>query len=270
MRFLCFLQPLLHPALLNNMRHIPLLILVPLLLLTACGKKGPLIYPEMLVPEPPASFSAMQSGDNIKISLAIPDKDRAGRKMRDIEGVKVLKLESPSGQVPVCRDCTGYTLFKTFHSDMPGDTQRFGRQAVMLDGNVQQGREYTYKAVAFTKEGMDGETSAPQHVTMQQPSQPPALKIIPTPTELRLEFAGGVSSGNVLVGYNLYRKQKGEVWPYLPINAKPLTETVFTDTGLDRRVKYLYMVKSLIRLSTNQIVESLPSNEVEGVLKDEE
>ena len=251
------------------MRHILLLIMISLLL-TACGKKGALIYPDMLVPAPPASFRAMQTGDNIKISFGIPDKDRAGRKVKDIAGVKIFKLESPSGQSPACRDCTGYTLFKTFYSEIPGDVQRYGSLAVMLDGNVVQGRGYTYKVVAFTKEGVNGEAAVPQHVTMQQFSQPPVLKIIPTPTELRLEFTGVVSPGNMLMGYNLYRKHKGDVWPYLPLNARPLTEKVFTDTGLDRRVRYVYVVKSLVRLSNNQIVESSPSNEEEGILKDED
>lgn len=256
----------------NNMRlSLILLTMLILLNLTACGKKGALIYPDMLVPASPAAFSAMQSGNTIKIAFTIPDKDRAGRKVKDIVGVKVFKLESPSGQAPVCRDCTGYTHFKTLFSRIPGDVQIYGNLAVMLDGNVGQGGGYTYKAAAFTGEGVDGEATLPLHVNMQQLPQPPVLKIVPTPTELRLEFTGGTPADkNMLLGYNLYRKQKGGVWSYLPLNTKPLTETVFTDRGLDRREKYLYVVKSIMRSPADQVFESLSSNEVEGVLKDEE
>lgn len=252
-----------------TMRKLFLLLAVSMVL-TACGKKGALIYPDMLVPASPASFSALQSGDMVKISFAVPDKDRAGRKVMDIAGVKVFKLESPSGQAPVCRDCPGYILFKTFYPEIPGNIQRYGSLAVMLDGNVEKGREYSYKAAAFTKEGIDGEVTAPLHVAMVQPLQPPVLRIISSPTELRLEFTGETGAAGKLLGYNLYRKQRSDVWPYLPLNAKPVTDTYFADTGLDRRERYLYVVKSVHRLSTGQIIESLPSHEVEAGLKDEE
>lgn len=251
------------------MRNFILFISVSLLL-TGCGKKGALIYPDMLVPAPPSPLKVIQSGDNIKISFAIPEKDLAGRKMKDIAGVKMFKLELPSGQYPACPDCAGFTLFKVFYPEIADETQRYGSLAVVLDGGVVQGRGYSYKAAAFTREGLEGKAAVSQHITMQKPSQPPVLRIMSTPTELRLEFAGEVPPGSKLLGYNLYRKQKGEVWPYLPLNSKPLTQTVFADTGLDRRMIYHYMAKSLIRLPTNEIIESLASNEVEGILKDED
>lgn len=251
------------------MRRIALLLMISLLL-TACGKKGALIYPDMLVPASPGSFSAMQSGDHVKLSFALPNKDRAGRRVHDIAGAKIFRLESPSGQAPVCRNCTGYELFRTFYPEIPGDARQYGSLVVMLDGNVRQEREYTYKAVAFTRDGIDGEATAPLHVAMAPLPPPPSLRITPTITELRLEFKGGVPAGSTLVGYNLYRKQKGEPWPYLPLNAKPLAAAEFVDTGLDRRETYHYVARSVLRLPTNQTVESLPSNEVEGILKNDE
>ena len=89
------------------------------LLATACGRKGPLIYPDMLVPAAPAAVTAQQSGSAVKLQFALPDKDRAGRPVKGVAGVKISKRSTEADQKEVCRSCTtDYRLFRTLYLDV--------------------------------------------------------------------------------------------------------------------------------------------------------
>ena len=252
------------------MRHIGLFMIIPLLI-TACGKKGALIYPEMLVAAAPISFTARQAGQNMKLSFDLPQKDRAGRNLKNLSGIKILKREAPAGQGAGCSACTSdFTLFRTLYLDVPDEVQRYGNLLVLLDGDVKSEREYTYRAVAFTKDGVEGEMTAPFLTTMVQSPPPPVLKIIPAPTEIRVEFEKKMPVMGIFEGYNLYRAVKGEAFPYLPLNGKPFVANSFVDTGLDRSVVYTYVGRTVIRMPSKELVESGPSNKVEAALKEEE
>ena len=57
------------------------------MLMTGCGKKGPLIYPDMLIAQPPQQLKVEQSGAVLRLSFNLPDKDRSGRKLEDVEAI---------------------------------------------------------------------------------------------------------------------------------------------------------------------------------------
>jgi predicted small lipoprotein YifL len=241
-----------------------------LLTLSACGKKGPLIYPDMLVPAAPSDVSAQQSGNNVRLAFTLPTKDRAGRPHTDVAGVKIVKRDSLSGQDPGCTACTSdFTQFKKWFTDIPGDVQTFGKRVVLLDGAVLGGRSYTYKVTAFTKDDLDGAVSVPVTANVVQPPLPPVLRAVSQPTEVTLEFTGLPLEGTFM-GYSLYRAVKGEQFSYLPHVGSLLKENHFTDMGLERGVVYLYAARTVVKLSSGALVESGLSNEIEGKLKDDE
>ncbi len=245
-----------------------------LLLLPAggCGKRGTLIYPDMLLPAPPSKFSAIQSGNSVKISFFIPGHDRAGRKMKEIAGVRVVRLESPEGASQVCGNCGGFTLIRTVYPDIPDEAvQLYGSRAIFMDGNVTGEREYLYKGVAFTKEGVEGEYSPVFKVHAREPLPPPALVVSPTPAEFRLEFSYTSAFEGKLLGYNIYRREKrDDAMPLRPLNPSPFTGGAFLDRGMDRRFTYIYSVRGVMLLPSGEMMESLPSKEVEAVLQDED
>jgi predicted small lipoprotein YifL len=77
-----------------------LLISIVLLSASGCGKKGPLLYPDMLVPAAVSALTASQSGTNVKIAFELPGKDLAGRPIRDLAGATVFKREESSLKQP--------------------------------------------------------------------------------------------------------------------------------------------------------------------------
>lgn len=255
-------------GMLSMRRMIMLQLLV--LLTVGCGKKGPLLYPDMLVPAAPAAVTARQSGDGIRLSFLLPAKDRSGRRLENLAGVKIFKRGLFSGQ-QACTACSeDFLLYKKLYLDFIESAQRYGSLLVLMDADVRQGGNYTYKVTPFTRDDVDGATSLPATVDMVPPPPAPQLRILPAPIEIGLELAEAPLAKGTFVGYNLYRAPKGEVVPYQSLNPAPFTGNSYTDRGLDRSVTYRYAARVVVRLPSGEIVESPLSNEVEGALESEE
>jgi predicted small lipoprotein YifL len=242
------------------------------LALSACGKKGPLIYPDMLLPAAPAGVSARQSGNSVKLSFVLPSKDLAGRNITGLSGTTILKRDEPSSQQPSCSSCTSdFSPFRRLNLDLlPPEIGRYGSLLVLLDGDVKAGRAYTYRISALTNDNQDGAASVAGPVDVVPPPLPPVLKVVSQPTEIQLEFAGLPSATGLIAGYDVYRTLKGEPFPLMPLNREPLTGNRFADTGLERGTSYNYGVRMIVRQPSGGRVESGLSNQVEGRLKDDE
>jgi len=239
---------------------------------SACGKKGPLIYPDMLVPAAPTSVAVQQSGDAVKLSFVLPSKDLAGRNLTGLAGISIIKLDGPGGTAPACNSCTtDYALFRKLNIDLlPPDAQRYGNLLVVLDGKIRTGRSHTYRVSVITKDEQVGALSVPVSVSPVAAPFPPVLQAISHPTEIQLEFVGLPPAEGAIAGYNVYRTQKGEPFPHLPLNKVPLAGPRYVDAGLERETAYIYGARTVIRLPSGSVVESRLSNEVEGRLKDDE
>jgi predicted small lipoprotein YifL len=242
------------------------------LLATACGRKGPLIYPDMLVPAAPATVAAQQSGSAVKLSFAVPDKDRTGRPVKGVAGVKITRRAAETGQEGVCRTCMAdYRPFLTLYLDhMPATTQRFGNRVVLIDGDVSAGYSYSYSIAPFTADGVDGASSSTANVRVTAPLPAPVLKSVSYPTEVRLHFSWQPQVSGRLLGYNLYRWPVAAVRSYEPLNREPLKGNEYIDSGLERGVRYRYSTRAVMVLESGVVAESAESGEVDGMLKDDE
>jgi len=248
------------------------LVVVMALLMSACGKKGRLIYPDLLVPESPSSVTLRQTGPGMKLSFLLPQKDRAGQPLVDLAGVRILKREALPGQPQECSACMDeFRLFKTLYVDVrESSVQRYGTMMIVMDGAVTIGRTYSYQVVPFTKAAVDGQGAPQLTATMVEPPPHPVLRVIPSPTDIRLEFDATPSAKGTLVGYNLYRAVKGETLPFLPLNSAPLQEAHYTDSGLVRHLTYSYAVRMVVRMPAGEMVESSLSNLADGALLNDE
>jgi predicted small lipoprotein YifL len=253
------------------MRQVTVLFFL-MLFLSACGKKGPLIYPDLLVPAAPSNVSAQQTGNSIKLSFILPSKDLAGRNFNGLSGVTIHKRDEPRGSLPACTACTtDFSVFRTLNLELlPPEVQRYDRQLVLLDSDVQAGRTYTYRITTIAKDGTEGAGSISAAADMIAAPLPPVLQVVSQPTEIQLEFVGLPMREGAIAGYTLYRTLKGEMFPLVPITREPLHGNRFVDVGLERGASYIYRARTVIQLPSGALVESGPSNEVEGKLKDDE
>lgn len=241
------------------------------LAMTACGKKGSLVYPDMLVPKAPAYATAIQSGSGVKIIFNLPTSDRAGNRLNNLAGLKISKRESDLALEQLCSSCLNdYQLFRKLYLDLlPEGTELSGNRLTVLDGDVKPGLLYSYVVVPFTKEGVEGESSPQMSVKLVQAVLPPILHIEAQPTEIKISFVSLPPVEGVLIGYNLYRTSGKNPFSYLPINKTPLNLKEFVDKGLARGVKYRYLARAVVRLPSGTIAESLVSNVIEGMLDDD-
>ena len=175
------------------------------LAVTACGKKGALIYPEMLVPAAPSAVVAQQSGNSLKLSFVLPSKDRAGQNRAAPSGVTILRRDEAAGQNPGCSACTeDFSSFRNFTLDLlPDGIQRNGNRVVLIDGDVSSGRKYSYRVNTVTKDDLAGAPSLSNTAVMLPPPLPPLLQAISQPTEVRLEFFGQLPLEGTIAGYQV-------------------------------------------------------------------
>lgn len=243
-------------------------------MVTACGKKGPLIYPDMLVPAAPVSATGYQSGPFVKLQFILTDKDKAGRPVQQgVTGVKIRRKGVETVQKDVCRSClTDYLLLQTVYLDhLSGTAQRIGNQVIYLDSEVKAGNSYSYLVTPFMGDGTDGASATIADIRVTTPLPGPELKIESLPTEVKITFSGEPPVAGRLLGYNLYRTTgDGGNRSYQPLNKQPLKNSEFVDSNLERGVKYRYIGRTVITLTAGSIAESLESHEVEGMLKDDE
>lgn len=230
--------------------------------LTACGKKGALIYPDMLLPNAPTALSASQIGSDVTLQFLLPDTDRGGRKLTDLAGVKIGKRTGIGKEEP---------LWKLYLELLPENVRRYGNRIFVLDKDVGTGKSYSYSIVPFNRKYLDGSPSSPPiSILLVHPTIPPVIRAESFPTEIKISFESQPPTAGEFVGYNLYRTtQQGEA-PHLPVNREPVKDKIYTDTALERNVKYLYMARTLEKLESGGVVESPLSNVVEGLLKNDE
>lgn len=240
---------------------------------TGCGRKGSLLYPDMLVPAAPVAVKAQQSGATVKIQFELTGKDRAGRQLLDgVAGVKISRNAAESVQMDVCRSCmTDYRLFQTLYLDhLASTSQRFGNRLVVVDSDVSAGNTYSYNIVPFTAGGVNGAPSPIASVRVVPPAPAPVLKIESHPTEVKVQISSQFQIDGRLIGYNLYRSSGTGDRSYLPLNGEPLQGNEYVDATLERGVKYRYSVRALIKPVSGDIAESDESVEVEGMLTEDE
>ena len=240
--------------------------------LAACGRKGALIYPDMLVPASPTAVVAYQSGASVKVQANLPDNDRAGRKLLDLAGVRISRQVSDSDQDQVCPSCLeDYRLFRILYLDLlPESTQRHGNRLLFLDGEVSEGKTYSYSIVPFTKAGVAGSASPPASTAVVPALLPPVLQAESFPTEIKLTFAGQPPRDGTIIGYNLYRTTTKGLFSQFPINRELLNTHAYLDSGLLRGTRYYYSARSVVQLASGAQIESMASKEAEGMLKDDE
>jgi len=246
-------------------------LLLILLATTACGKRGTLIYPEMVAPAAPTDVSALQTGSEVRISFQLPQKDIAGRSLSSLAGVNLFKQGSDTQPGGTCMACSPqFPLFRTVYLDHPGNAvQRYEDRFILLDNQVDEGVDYAYFVQSFLHDGTFGLASSPVKVSVFPTLQAPLLKAVSEPTEIRLELSPHPSAPGSFVGFSIYRSIKGQPFSYLPYTKEPVTSSTFIDFGLNRQVVYLYQAKTVIRMPNGVLVESATSEVVEAQLSEE-
>lgn len=226
------------------------------LLLSACGRKGPLVRPEALVPDRITDFSVVQKGENLHLSWSLPKRLVSGGKLTDLAGFRLLAREIPAdGGCPDCPD--SWQQLGRFDLEFLKGAQRVGDRLYYTDTDAKTGRTYGYRLISYTDSATE---SAPAEArsTRRPPLPPPVL----TATSTYLSVTLGCTppplpAGYVSGGCAVYRTKGGEPFPLTPYAVVP-TDGRYEDTLLEPGIIYTYSISTVATID-GQRVESYPA-----------
>jgi predicted small lipoprotein YifL len=255
----------------NNAMRIPRFntaaVVVSLLILSAltgCGKKGALIPPEALVPAPVSNLAVAQKSGFFQVSWSAPTKEQGGRRLTDLAGFILFRRVLLPAELD-CDECPGaYAERARITLDYLGETRQVGNLYLFDDHDLKESVSYQYKVRSFSVEGAESRDSNRAHRTAVTPPLPPVLEALSSSTGVVLAFVAIPPEAGKLLGYNIYRSQKGEPAPLSPLNPKPVSANKYEDKALLLGVHYSYSVRTVAVMPNEELVESAPSNLAEG------
>ena len=239
---------------------ISLSLMLALLLLTACGRKGALMPPEALVPAVVQNLKVHQAGEAFRITWRAPGKEKGGRPLRDLAGFKLSK-RIIAGDGTDCSTCEeSWKLLAEVDADNPGETGKSGATFISFDRDIPAGQTSQYRLLALSKSGGFSAPATSPLLKSHAPIPAPTLKTAVLPASIKLEFAFVPPAAAVPAGFNVYRRSDKTEESLLPLNPVPLTANVWEDMQVEFGRSYWYSVTALVKIN-DETVESLRSEE---------
>ncbi|MBW2474043.1 MAG: fibronectin type III domain-containing protein [Deltaproteobacteria bacterium] len=234
------------------------IICLTLIMMTGCGKKGP-VRPKLdTVPEAPREVTVQQQGMLFVLGWTIPERHQDGTKVEDLTGFRIKRLTYDAAQgCPTCRD--PQTEVAEIELKYPEPAQRIGKRLYWRDLDIRTGTGYRYAIVPLTIGGHETPATMVHLVAVQPPPGPTNLRAEAGDARVSLKWdAPELPDDMELIGYNLYRRHAKRAFPIIPVNKDPLQETQLLDRGLDNGKAYEYRVSALIKTG-DRVIESMAS-----------
>ena len=224
-----------------------------LLLTAGCGKKGPLLYPDSLVAQPPQQVTVAQRGTSLRLSFVVPQKDLAGHRLKDVEAVRILRR--------VCReaDCKGcqepFQPLQRIGLAYPGSAERVGNQVSWIDTDVHAGETFQYRLQAEQKDGIAGDaTDTPPARVGAAAAAPQVSAAAVFGGAIRIDIAGLTPEGLTLIGYTLLRREgQGRLVPLTTLSAGV---SRYDDQAVQLGRQYQYAAQLIAKRRDGLLVES--------------
>jgi predicted small lipoprotein YifL len=246
------------------MRRILLIILL-LALLAACGRKGPLVPPDTMIPASVSTLQVEQKEDRFYVTWSAPTSDAGGKPLKDLGGFRLMRREV----LPPDEDCeacpTAYSVVQTVDLEYLKGVRVYNNIYIFTDAGLKDGTTYQYKLISFKK---DGAESAPSNrIRRKKVATPPAprLAAVSSPTGVQLEWQPGQWGGADRAGFNVYRRRGDDIATLVLLTPQPVKGKRYEDQRLDTGATYTYMVREVVS-TDGQFVEGAISNEATGAL----
>lgn len=233
----------------------------------ACGRKASLIPRSELVPQPVTDLRVMGKEDRAILSWNAPDSDIRGGPVRDLSLFTILRDSLPFDRLP-CKECPP-RFTDIYEMSAPEDKGVFlpGAAYGFSDTPLTYGVRYQYQVVVSRAQGGTSRRSPAAVLYWDVPPAPPGgLKGLAGDRHILLSWTrpeitvDGTPMTDV-AGYAVYRKEGGGTYPLLSVSHQPVTDTTYTDGGLENHRQYYYTVRALRRVY-DSLVEGPPSNEI--------
>ncbi len=134
-------------------------ILILILAVSGCGKKGRPIPKDARVPRAVKNLQAKKLPGEIQLSWEEPRKDLRGDKLKGLAGYDVLRKVVKPGSNE-CVDCPeGFSVVAVLDRDHPINFRAEDHTIIWVDHDIKRGGIYVYRVVPFNADGYKGEIS---------------------------------------------------------------------------------------------------------------
>lgn len=233
-----------------------IIISMTMIIMTGCGKKGP-VRPKLdTIPEAPQNLTLQQQGKLFVLGWTIPAKNQDGSQAEGLVGFRIKRLSYDGAEdCPTCRD--PQIEVAELDIDAPDPGQRIGDRIYWRDLDIRPGSGYRYAIAPLIVGGGEGPAATIHLAVQQPPASPSNLQVEAGDRQVKVEWTAPVlKEGAALVGYNLYRRQAKRSFPIIPVNTEPLKSTSLLDRGLDNDRAYEYRVSAVVSIG-GQMLESM-------------
>lgn len=233
-----------------------------LVLIFGCGKKGPPVPWDSVVPKRILNLVATPRDGRILLEWTSPKENTDKSPLTDLVGFRILRSEGIliDGE---CRGCSEKaTIVKEVEIKIKEDPK--GKRFSVFINNHDPKKVYIYQVVSVNKRGYLSSPSNPVTVYWDRPPESPKLIKIEAGdrrVDLYWERVNGVT------GYNIYRRAEGEEFPNWPINDNPINDLKYTDSNVENEKKYFYIIRAVKRVVRTD-VEGRGSQEISAVPRD--
>jgi hypothetical protein len=239
-----------------------------------CGKKGPPKPPRAVVPKAIRNLEAKPVGEAVRLTWSIPRKNTDGTSPVDLKGFKVLRSAIPMEKA--CEGCPKrFELLHDLDYQLLVSQERIQDRRVLLeDAALKREYQYAYKVISYNVREKLSPDSNIVEVNWDLPAAAPDnLRgrltqdgIIYLAWDAPGSLADGSPAGEI-AGYNVYRREKGQMQGISPLNDELVPELFYGDAQIEEEKDYVYTVRAL-RMSGSTPVESAQSEELSVSTKD--
>ena len=220
-----------------------------------CGKKGPPVSYDRIVPKAITDLGASVREGRVILQWSLPRENTDGSDLVDLVGFKVLRGHPEEG----CEACPERLVPVAEIGLAPGVSHWIEASRVFwTDKGLRAGRKYFYRVLAFNRRGHFSQESNRVELQWDFPPPPPRqFQAVAGDGMVELRWA----SAKEAAGYNIYRAEKGEGFPLNPLNSKPTEGTYYRDIQVVNDRDYQYVVRS-VKKAGETFIEGGNSNPI--------
>jgi fibronectin type 3 domain-containing protein len=205
----------------------------------ACGKKGPPVSLDRIVPKAITDLGASVREERVILQWSLPKENTDGSDLVNLSGFRVLRGYGEEE----CKGCPEILVPFAEVGLSSGESHwREANRVFWADTGLGPGEKYLYRVLAVNRRGHFSEASNKVEVRWDIPPPPPE-QVGATAGDGMVELKW--SPVEEAAGYNVYRSQKGDAFPLNPVNPNPIEHTHYRDTGVVNDREYRYAVRSV-------------------------
>lgn len=232
------------------------MILLTLLVASACGKKAPPVPWESIVPKRVVDLAATPGEGRLLLEWTFPKENTDKSALTDLERFQVLRSEGIL-VAEECRGC-GEKPKVVYEMKVDGRGDEKGKKITIFFDDLEPRKVYVYQVVSVNRRGHPSSPSNPVSVYWDVPPREPT-KVLGEQGDKRVDLSWEPVEGGT--GYNIYRRGKEEPFPLRPLNREPLTVTHYTDLNVENEKEYIYSIRA-VRRAVKTNMEGRGSQEI--------